>query len=98
MKPAKRVLILAASPRKNGNSTIMALKAAEGVKAEGGEADVVPISHLKIAPCNACDSCITKPELDVLSKTICSHYIKKSKTHRESYSPPQSIGSTYPRR
>jgi len=62
MKSVKHVLILAASPRKNGNSTILALKAAEGIKAEGGEAEVIPISHLKIAPCNACESCITKPE------------------------------------
>jgi multimeric flavodoxin WrbA len=68
MKPIKRVLILAASPRKNGNSTILALKAAEGVKAEGGEADVVPIGNLKIAPCNACDSCRTKPEAGCIIK------------------------------
>ena len=68
MKTLKRVLILAASPRKNGNSTILALKAAEGVKAEGGEADVVEIGHLKIAPCNACDSCITKPEAGCVIK------------------------------
>jgi multimeric flavodoxin WrbA len=68
MKTLKRVLILAASPRKNGNSTILALKAAEGVKAEGGEADVVEIGHLKIAPCNACDSCLTKPEAGCVIK------------------------------
>jgi len=68
MKTLKRVLILAASPRKNGNSTLLALKAAEGVKAEGGEADVVEIGHLKIAPCNACDSCITKPEAGCVIK------------------------------
>jgi len=68
MKTPKRVLVLTASPRKNGNSTILALKAAEGVKAEGGEADVVPIGHLKIAPCNACNSCITKPEAGCVIK------------------------------
>jgi len=68
MKTRKRVLVLAASPRKNGNSTILALRAAEGVKAEGGEADVVPIGHLKIAPCNACNSCITKPEAECVIK------------------------------
>jgi multimeric flavodoxin WrbA len=62
MKPDNRVLILAASPRRNGNSTILALKAAEGVKAEGGEADVVSLGSLNIAPCNACDACRTKPE------------------------------------
>jgi multimeric flavodoxin WrbA len=61
MKPSRRVLILAASPRNNGNSTILASKAAEGVKAAGGEADLVPIGKLKIAPCNACDACRTKP-------------------------------------
>jgi multimeric flavodoxin WrbA len=68
MRPRKRVLILAGSPRKNGNSTILALKAAEGVKAEGGEAEVVRIGNLKIAPCNACDSCRTKPEAGCIIK------------------------------
>ena len=62
MKPLKRVLILTASPRKNGNSTILAHKAAEGVKAAGGEAEVAPIGTMKIAPCNACDACRTSPE------------------------------------
>ena len=62
MNTKKRILIIAASPRKNGNSTILASKAAEGVKASGGEADLVPIGNLKIAPCNGCDACITNPE------------------------------------
>lgn len=68
MKTVKRVLILAASPRSNSNSTLLALKAAEGVKAEGGEADVVKIGNLNIAPCKACDSCITKPEAGCIIK------------------------------
>ena len=61
MKPIKRVLILTSSPRKNGNSTVLALKAAEGVKAEGGDVEVVHLGNLKIDPCNACDSCRAKP-------------------------------------
>jgi len=68
MKSKKRILILTASPRRNGNSTILALKAAEGVKAEGGEADVVPISNLNISPCNACDFCRTKAEAGCIIK------------------------------
>src|SRR4030042_1391362 len=68
MKPGRRVLILAASPRNNGNSTILALKVAEGVKAAGGEADVVPLGKLKIAPCNACDACRAKPEAGCIVK------------------------------
>lgn len=62
MKSPKRVLIVTSSPRKNGNSTILALKAAEGVKAEGGIADIAAIGNIKIAPCNACDACRVKPE------------------------------------
>lgn len=68
MKPARRVLILAASPRDNGNSTILASRAAEGVKAAGGEADLVPIGKMKIAPCNACDACRAKPEAGCVIK------------------------------
>ena len=68
MKPPKRVLIIAASPRKNGNSTILALKAAEGVKSAGGETELVPIGNLKIAPCNACDACRTKPDAGCVIK------------------------------
>ena len=68
MKKAKRVLILTASPRKNGNSTILALKSAEGVNANGGEAGVVSIGNLRIAPCNACDICRDKPEVGCVIK------------------------------
>ena len=77
MKPNKRVLILTASPRKNGNSTILALKAAEGIKAEGGEADVVPIGNLNIAPCNACDACRTKQEAGCVIKDDMQPLYKK---------------------
>lgn len=62
MKKSKRILIVTASPRKNGNSTILAPKAAEGVDSNGGEADVVHIDNLEIAPCNAYDICRIKPE------------------------------------
>ena len=55
-------MIITASPRNNGNSTILTLKAAEGVNDSGGEADVAPIGNLRIAPCNACDVCRDKPE------------------------------------
>ncbi len=57
MSAKKRVLIVAASPRRNGNSTILAERAAEGVKAAGGELELIRIGTMKIAPCNACDSC-----------------------------------------
>jgi len=62
MCPKKRVLVVTASPRKNGNSTILAQKAVEGVKAAGGEAEIVNIGGMKIAPCNGCDACVANPK------------------------------------
>ena len=59
---------MAASPSDNGNSTILATKAAEGVKAAGGEADLVRIGKLSIAPCNACDACRRNPEAGCVIK------------------------------
>ena len=53
----QRILIVTSSPRVNGNSTLLALKAAEGVKSEGVEADIVHLRDLQISPCNACDAC-----------------------------------------
>jgi len=53
---------VASSPRKNGNSTILAKKAAEGVAAAGGEVDFVNIGNMKIAPCTACDACRVSEE------------------------------------
>jgi multimeric flavodoxin WrbA len=44
------------------------LKAAEGVRAEGGQAEVIQLSNLKIAPCNACDECRINPETGCVIK------------------------------
>jgi len=60
-QPKNQVLILLASPRKNGNSTILAEKLAAGVKDAGGDPVVVSLHALKIAPCNACNACLKNP-------------------------------------
>jgi multimeric flavodoxin WrbA len=68
MNPKKHILIIASSPRKNGNSTILAQKAAHGIKGGGSEAELVSISNLKIAPCNGCDACRVKPDASCVIK------------------------------
>jgi multimeric flavodoxin WrbA len=60
MSNQKQVLIVLGSPRKNGNSTILAQKVAEGVKNNGGQVEIIQLQDLKIAPCNACDACLGK--------------------------------------
>ena len=59
---SRRILIVTSSPRKNGNSTLLALRAAEGVKAGGSDAEIVPLGNMKIAPCTACDACRVNPD------------------------------------
>jgi multimeric flavodoxin WrbA len=58
-KTSKKVLILNASPRKNGNTAFAVGKAAEGVRSAhpDAEIEVVRLHGLKIAPCRACDVC-----------------------------------------
>lgn len=57
----KKILIAAASPRKNGNSTLLARKAAEGVENAGGSYEMLHLHSLDIKPCRACDWCRENP-------------------------------------
>ena len=57
MGKEKRVLVLLGSPRRKGNSGILAGKIAEGAKAAGAGVDTVFLHGLKISPCRACFDC-----------------------------------------
>ena len=54
---AKRIVIIEASPRKNGNSTILAQEVAAGATSAGALVDIVCLADCKIGPCIACDAC-----------------------------------------
>lgn len=51
------VLILSASPRPMANSDILADEAAGGAREAGAQVTKVRLAHLRIEPCDACDSC-----------------------------------------
>ena len=53
----KKLLVLASSPRIKGNSTILAVRAAESAQESGMEVEIIHLSRLKIKPCFACDRC-----------------------------------------
>ena len=53
----KKILILSGSPRKNGNSTILAEEIIKGMRSEGAEVEKVFLQDLKIAPCTSCYVC-----------------------------------------
>ena len=54
---ATNVLILKGSPRREGNSSILADQVAAGVKEAGGQVESVCLHELEIQPCDACDTC-----------------------------------------
>jgi len=56
----KRVLVIMGSPRKRGNSTILAEEAAKGARQAGAEVKIVRLREVTIRPCLACESCRRK--------------------------------------
>jgi len=53
----KKVLVFMGSPRREGNSTILAGRAARGAKRAGAEVESFYLNDMNIRPCQACDSC-----------------------------------------
>ena len=56
---AKKILVITASPRSNGNSAVLASHIVKGAEASGANVEVVDVTELehKVAGCMACDGC-----------------------------------------
>jgi multimeric flavodoxin WrbA len=52
-----KLLAIAGSPRKKGNSTSLMLQAVEGARERGATVEVLSARDLKVAGCLACESC-----------------------------------------
>jgi multimeric flavodoxin WrbA len=57
---AKKVIVLLGSPRKTGNSTILADRIIRGAEEAGAQVETVYLHGLKIAPCQSCYACQKK--------------------------------------
>jgi multimeric flavodoxin WrbA len=57
----KRITILLGSPRKNGNSAVLAEAFSEGAVEGGAEVRLFNLHEMDISPCTACDSCQVDP-------------------------------------
>jgi multimeric flavodoxin WrbA len=60
MMKNKRVLVVLASPRRNGGSARLARKIAEGARNRGARVDTVFVHELDIGWCKACEKCHKK--------------------------------------
>ncbi|MCE5263243.1 MAG: flavodoxin family protein, partial [Deltaproteobacteria bacterium] len=57
MKKSGKVLVLLGSPRRKGNSAVLAEQIAAGAKAAGAVVETLYLHGLSIAPCKACFAC-----------------------------------------
>ncbi|MGE5253984.1 MAG: flavodoxin family protein [Planctomycetaceae bacterium] len=65
MKP-KEILIFMGSPRRKGNSSILAAQVAAGAEAAGAEVESFFLHGMNIHPCDACEACRDKTETDCI--------------------------------
>jgi multimeric flavodoxin WrbA len=56
----KKVLVLLGSPRKKGNSAILAQEIVKGAQSAGAECETLYIHGMKISPCQSCYACQKK--------------------------------------
>jgi multimeric flavodoxin WrbA len=57
---AKKVLVLLGSPRRKGNSAILADQISRGAKSAKAKVETIYLHGKKIAPCKACFACQKK--------------------------------------
>lgn len=57
MTEKRKVVVVMASPRPRGNSSVLAAEAVRGAAAAGAEVLTVRLADLSFGPCRACDLC-----------------------------------------
>jgi multimeric flavodoxin WrbA len=57
MKPV-RVLGIAGSPRRGGNTDLLLAEVMRGAESRGAETNTIVLNSLKITPCQHCDACL----------------------------------------
>ncbi len=58
----KKVVVILGSPRKKGNSTVLAKEIIRGVESVGAKAETIYLNGLNIKPCQACYACKKKED------------------------------------
>jgi multimeric flavodoxin WrbA len=54
---SRSILILNGSPRKQGNTAVLANQLTDGAKGEGAQVEIFFVDGMEIRPCDACDFC-----------------------------------------
>jgi multimeric flavodoxin WrbA len=71
------LLCLLGSPRRNGNTDILAAEVCRGFESQGGESQQIILSNLDLRPCTGCNACQQdRPEPCVLKDDMRTLYWK----------------------
>jgi multimeric flavodoxin WrbA len=60
-----KVIAIVGSPRKNGNTQLLASHTLKSIAEEGIETEIIQLAGLDIRPCSACMACKTKEECSI---------------------------------
>ena len=60
MEAELKVLGIAGSPRRGGNTDLLLAEVLRGAASKGAEVKTIVLNNLKIAPCQHCDACLEK--------------------------------------
>jgi len=58
---SNKIVIVKGSPRREGNSAILAEQVAEGARSAGAQVESFYLHHMEIHACDACDACHAEP-------------------------------------
>ena len=64
----KKVLAFLGSPRKKGNSALLAEQVMDGARATGAKVESFYLHGMEIKPCTGCDACRSKKQTDCILK------------------------------
>jgi multimeric flavodoxin WrbA len=62
----RKVMVVIGSPRKKGNSSVLAKQVAAGAKTNGAKVETFFLHDMNIHSCTACDSCRKNPKIDCI--------------------------------
>ncbi len=62
----KKVIIVVGSPRKEGNSSLLAEQVSAGARDAGAEVETFRLHDMNIRPCDACEACRGASEVDCI--------------------------------
>ena len=90
-----KAIAIVGSPRKNGNTEILARHTLKAIKEEGLDTELIRLAGLDIKPCTACDAC-KKQERCTINDDLWPVYIKMKEADAIIFASPVYFSSATP--